>query len=114
MENLCRGTNYGDMKGQHPINSLGSDPGLPILNVYVETVNHHSCSIRACLYGGEFPGQPSFPARRVSRLGEFPGMYRKCTVLHFIIYMNSRETRLSEIPPLSAGIPARRVSRLFM
>ena len=55
--------------------------------------------------------EASFPASRVSRLGEFPGMYGKCTVLHFTIYMNSRETRLAGIPADRGGISPSRVSR---
>ena len=58
--------------------------------------------------------EASFPASRVSRLGEFPGMYRKCTVLHFTIYINSRETRLAGILADRGGISLSRVSRLFM
>ena len=55
--------------------------------------------------------EASFPASRVSRLDEFPGMYRKCTVLHFTIYMDSRETRLAGIPADRGGISLNRVSR---
>ena len=55
--------------------------------------------------------EASFPASRDSQLAEFPGMYRKCTVLHFTIYMDSRETRLVGIPADRGGISLSRVSR---
>ena len=55
--------------------------------------------------------EASFPVSRVSRLDEFPGMYRECTVLHFTIYMDSRETRLAGIPADRSGIWLSRVSR---
>ena len=55
--------------------------------------------------------EASFPARRVSRLDEFPGMHRKCKVLHFTIYMDSRETHLAGIPADRGGISFSQVSR---
>ena len=39
-------------------------------------------------------------------------MYRKCTVLHFTNYMNSRATRLAGIPADRGGILLSRVSWL--
>ena len=53
-----------------------------------------------------------FTWRRDSRLGKFPSMDRKYTVLHFKIDMYRLKTRLAEIPTFRGRISLRRVSQL--
>ena len=67
--------------------------------------------VALCIHIGPVNMEGSFPASRVSRLDEFPGMYRKYTVLHSTIYMDSRETHLAGIPANRGGISHSRVSR---